>query len=693
MIHSTQRVNIRCNMMRSMGRILTLLLLLSCGNALSAPTAVSFYRLRIDYSTTSDWTTLDIESAANILTLRLMSVKGAPTNADARADRLALNQPLSAAQAGGEVGITVDYALAPEALDQPLNFLLKKGAYKGSVVRFYHEAQLIREISHQVTVQGDTATNALRFSLDLSALKKTPPRQFQLAGLPKMVWAFYYPWYYANSWSSAQLKDHPLKPYASDDPKAIARQIDEAQSAGIDGFISSWWGPGHYTDKNLKILLELARARDFYVTIYFETLKDGGGRSRDEIFNWLSYAISTYRYYPAFMKVNGKPLIVVWASNSVPLATWDEVFTSLRAQGLDATYLAMGRNVANLSVFDGLHEYGVFTIPDLAQAFALASRATRYYPLLADSPAPKIWASTAQPGYDDRLIPGRAGAFQDRQDGAFYRGTLDAALASQPDWIFITTWNEWWEHTHIEPSELYGDQYLRITREYADRWKGPPRINSGGVVNAASYAAGPVAPGEIVTLFGSGLGPSATRVLFDGLAAPLVYASDTQVSAVVPYGVAGKSTTQVAVERQGARSDAVSLPLAECAPGIFTLDSSGKGQAAILNQDNTVNSASNPAPRGSIVMLFATGEGQTDPPGVDGKPAADPLPKPLLPVSVTIGGLSAHVLYAGGAPGLIAGVLQVNARIPESVATGAAVSVSLTVGQATSQAGVTLAVR
>jgi len=92
-------------------------------------------------------------------------------------------------------------------------------------------------------------------------------------------------------------------------------------------------------------------------------------------------------------------------------------------------------------------------------------------------------------------------------------------------------------------------------------------------------------------------------------------------------------------------------------------------------------------------MLFATGEGRTDPPGVDGKPAADPLPKPLLPISVTIGGLSAQVLYAGGAPRLIAGVLQVNARIPESVATGAAVPVSLTVGQATSQAGVTLAVR
>lgn len=502
---------------------------------------------------------------------------------------------------------------------------------KGSIVRVSHDGQLIREVSHQGAVPGDTATNALRFSVDLSALKKTAPRQFQLAGLPKMIWAFYYPWHYANSWTSAQLKDHLAAPCASDDLKAIRRQIDQAQGAGIDGFISIWWGPGSYTDKNLKALLDLAQARNFYVTIYFETLNSGAGRSRDEIFNWLAYAIPTYRDHPAFMKVNGKPLVVVWASSSVLLATWEEVFASLRARGLDATYLAMGRNLANLAVFDGLHEYGVFTIPDLAQTFTLSARATRYDPLLADSPAPKIWASTAQPGHGDRLIPGRVGAFQDRENGAFYRSTLDAALASDPDWIFITTWDEWQEHTHIEPSELSGDQYLRITREYADRWKGPPRVNAGG----------PVVPGEIVTFFGGCLGPSGTRVLFDGLPAAWIYAADNQVSAVVPYRLAGKTATQVEIERQGASSDVIPLAVAESAPGIFTLDASGQGQAAILNQDNKVNSAMNPADRGSIVALFATGEGQTEPPGVDGKPTADPPPKPLLPVSVTIAGLPA----------------------------------------------------
>jgi uncharacterized protein (TIGR03437 family) len=321
----------------------------------------------------------------------------------------------------------------------------------------------------------------------------------------------------------------------------------------------------------------------------------------------------------------------------------------------------------------------------------LASRATRYYPLLEERPRPRLWASTVQPGYDERLIPGRQGKYQDRQDGAFYRSTWEAALESDPDWVFITTWNEWWEHTHIEPSELYGDQYLRLTREYADRWKGPPRIAPGGVLNAASYAAGAVAPGELVTLFGTGFCADA-RVLFDGRAAPVVYAGLTQISAVVPYGVAGASAARVEVECRGARSGAVSLAVAASAPGIFTTDSSGQGQGAILNQDNTVNSAGNPAARGSVVQVFATGEGQTDPPGVDGKLASEPLPKPLLPVSVTIGGVRAEVLYAGGAPNLIAGVFQVNARVPEGLAPGAQ-PVVLTVGAASSQPGVTVAVK
>jgi uncharacterized protein (TIGR03437 family) len=235
------------------------------------------------------------------------------------------------------------------------------------------------------------------------------------------------------------------------------------------------------------------------------------------------------------------------------------------------------------------------------------------------------------------------------------------------------------------------------------------QILSNGVLNAASYQGGPLAPGEMITIFGSGIGPASptgwsitpdgafanvlaeTRVLFDGVAAPLLYVSATQVSAVVPYEVAGAST-QLQLEYKTVKSNALTLPVVACAPAIFTANSSGTGQAGATNQDNTYNSIDNPADKGSVITFFGTGEGQTDPSGTDGKLAVATYPKPLLPVSVLIGGANADMLYYGAAPTAVAGMLQVNARIPDTVASGSQ-SLILQIGACTSRDGVTVAVK
>lgn len=235
-------------------------------------------------------------------------------------------------------------------------------------------------------------------------------------------------------------------------------------------------------------------------------------------------------------------------------------------------------------------------------------------------------------------------------------------------------------------------------------------VPDNGVVSAATFSGGPVAPGLLVTIFGSGIGPSAlttaqitaqgtfptliadTRVLFDGVAAPLVYVSANQVSAIVPYAVAEKSATSLQVEYKGLKTNSLALVVAATAPGLFTANSSGKGPGAILNQDSTVNSASNPASAGSIVILFGTGEGATDPSGQDGVVATSVYPKPRQPVTVRIGGKEAEVLYAGAAPTLVAGVFQVNVKIPEGLAAGAQ-PVVVQVGSASSSPDVTVAVQ
>lgn len=237
----------------------------------------------------------------------------------------------------------------------------------------------------------------------------------------------------------------------------------------------------------------------------------------------------------------------------------------------------------------------------------------------------------------------------------------------------------------------------------------PPLITS--LRSAASFLGESVAPGQMVVIYGSALGPpelaslrlnllglvdtnlAGTKVWFDGIPAPLIHVWSTQVSAVVPYAIAGRAVTHVTIERRGVKSNNLDLPVAETAPGIFTADTSGRGPGAILNEDLTLNSPLNAARTGSIVVIYATGEGQTIPGGTDGKIAGSILPTPVASVSVRIGGKPADVLYAGAAPTLVAGVLQVNARIPDDVTAGPAVPVVLTIGNNDSQPDVTLAVQ
>jgi trimeric autotransporter adhesin len=234
------------------------------------------------------------------------------------------------------------------------------------------------------------------------------------------------------------------------------------------------------------------------------------------------------------------------------------------------------------------------------------------------------------------------------------------------------------------------------------------RLQPNGVLNGASFLSGPVAPGEIVTLIGSGIGPVSAQeptaspssttladseVLFDGIRAPLLFAAQNQINAVVPYGTYGKTKTQVEVTLQGQRIAGTQVSVAPTAPAIFTFDSSGAGQGAILNQDSTMNSPANPASKGSVVALYGTGAGQTDPGGSDGQIAGAVLPKPLLQVYATMGEVAAEVQYAGAAPGLIAGVIQVNILIPAEAPSGEAVPITLTIGQRDSGTGVTLAIK
>jgi uncharacterized protein (TIGR03437 family) len=162
----------------------------------------------------------------------------------------------------------------------------------------------------------------------------------------------------------------------------------------------------------------------------------------------------------------------------------------------------------------------------------------------------------------------------------------------------------------------------------------------------------------------------------------------------VPYEVYSQDHTSIQVEYQGLRSAPFILPVAAAAPGIFTADSSGSGQGAIVNQDGTINGPNSPAPRGSIVSIYGTGDGQTLPAGVDGIiiGGLSDLRYTILPVTASIGGTNADVIYSGSVGNQVAGLFQTNVRIPLTVETGTAVPVSISIGTNSSQPAVTLAV-
>lgn len=239
-----------------------------------------------------------------------------------------------------------------------------------------------------------------------------------------------------------------------------------------------------------------------------------------------------------------------------------------------------------------------------------------------------------------------------------------------------------------------------------------PQLISVTLANAASLQPGNLAPGEIFSIFGQGIGPAApamgafdatgrlsttlgdVQVLFTAVftatPAPLFYVQSQQINAQVPYEMAGQSSAQMQVVYQGVIVASMRVSLAAASPALFTFGN-GMGNAVVVNQDGTLNSAQNPAPRGSTVVLYATGAGQTSPAGVTGQPAVSPIPQPVLPVTLTMMNIPATILFAGDAPGFV-GLMQINAQVPSGFVPAGNLPLVLAVGTYQSPAGVTIAV-
>ena len=306
----------------------------------------------------------------------------------------------------------------------------------------------------------------------LAALNLQAPPEAS-AQEPPPVLAFYYAWFDQNSWSSGQAADSPGEPYNSANRATIERHVSQALSAGLNAFVQSWYGPqeaNNQTETNFRMLLDVAGAAGFKAAIDVETSGPFFGDA-STLTRALQTLLATHVQHPAYLRYQGKPVIFFWRQQRFSTDEWANIRTQVDPNR-DTLWIAEGTDIAYQAVFDGHHLYSIAWAD--SPAGQLAKWANRVRAYATENQVDRLWVATAMPGYDDTGLP-RANSFAiPRLGGDYYRETWQGAVESQPDMIVVTSFNEWLEGTHIEPSVTFGNQYLEITRELVTALRGSP---------------------------------------------------------------------------------------------------------------------------------------------------------------------------------------------------------------------------
>lgn len=440
------------------------------------PAEFGCYKILLKITSQSDWTTVRVVRGGRIVNVTYEVTEGSTAPElecwyDAHLDLFGM-----AKEQFDSTLVRIEVKAIVYIEDTTIVFEIQKGDIEYTSLEIYNYNGKVPILTKKVTNNlniTDDPENPLEISIEAHTLRAGGPLPLLSYPVPKLVWAFYYPWYYRNQWyTNEALIDTPIDgPHTSSDPDVIEMHIQQALSAGIDGFIVSWWGENDYTDQNLKIILDVASEYDFKITIYLESLGDGP-RSEEELKSMFLSFFRSYGNDSRYYRVDGNPVIFVWAVESHPPAVWESIISDVEHAGYTGVYIAMTSQPDYLGVFNGLHLYGIVGIDNLSLVYERLSIACRTCGYLHESEERFLWAATMCPGYDDRKIPGRTGIYQPRENGEYYKTTCEAALNSRPDWLLITSFNEWYENTHIEPSVSYGQTYLDLTRTFSSEFKG-----------------------------------------------------------------------------------------------------------------------------------------------------------------------------------------------------------------------------
>ena len=337
-----------------------------------------------------------------------------------------------------------------------------------------------------------TRTTLIAFAVAFPCFAEVAHGEVARPSVPHQVLAFYYGWYgnptTSGRWIHWEKVDaahtnigssthYPvLGAYDCHDPAIAERHCRDAKTAGLSGFIATWWGRDDFTDRGLPVLLDAAKKNGLAVTVYYETAHPDHGSPYDNALADILYLLKTYGNHPACLKVKDKPVIFVYgrAIEELKLKGWEKLIAEVNASYPGgAVFVGDQISTEAARVFDGIHTYnitGQTAGKSLREMRAWARKNYRDWIHIAGTE--RIACVTVIPGYDDTKTgrePPRP--ITDRHGGDTYRVLWEEAMITNPDWVLLTSWNEWHEGSEIEPSVENGDRELKTTGAFAPKFR------------------------------------------------------------------------------------------------------------------------------------------------------------------------------------------------------------------------------